>query len=136
MAMNEQKQPPASPVEPSSVDPDELVAHIGRLSITGTSLISAAFHVLLIGLTSIGFISLCVRHRTLHPKAVLNRLAEEQRQAEKAAARSAARQKALQEQAKKPRATTRPKSPIEKKITETSREKPTPTKLNLDGLER
>ena len=129
--MDEQNPPRRTPADPSATDPDELVAHIGRLSVMKTSLISLVFHVLLIGLTSIGFISLCVKHRTLHPKAVLNRLAEEQREAKKAEARRQAREKAMAGRGGKRGSATRPKSPIERKISERSYEKPKPSQLKL-----
>lgn len=129
--MTEQEQRRVREVDPSSVDPDELVSHIAGVSLMKTSLISVGFHVLLIGVTSIGFISLCVKHGTLHPKAVINQLAAEQREAERAEARRAARQKALKTQAAREKAATRPKSPIEKTLTEKSFEKPKPSELKL-----
>lgn len=122
--------PPAGDDGGDAVDPDQLVSHISGLSVFGTSALSVVFHVALIGLTSIGFISLCVKHRTLHPKQVMARLAEEKEEAERAAARRARRQAGATRPAT--RAATRPKSPIEKKINEKSYKKPTPSKLELD----
>ncbi len=123
----------------SSLEPDDLMKDVGKLSIMKTSLISIAFHVLLIGLTSIGFIALCVKHGTLHPKAVLNQPAEEQREAERARAREEAREKIMGgRRATRPGGrgpATRAKSRIEKAVTETSREKPKPSNP-LEALDR
>ena len=132
--MNEDNASPQS--DPPAVDPDDLMAHIDRASTTKTWVISIVFHVLLIGLTSIGFITLCVKHRTLHPKAVVNRQAEEKREAERSQARRLAREKVLKSQPKASgAAATRPKTPIERKVSEVSRQKPTPTTMKLDDYE-
>ena len=131
----------------ASVDPDELISDLSRLSIAKTSLVSILVHVVLVGLTSIGFIALCVRHDTLHPRAVLKALAEKQRQAKLEAAREAARKKLqaqVDQQDKKAKAaskgpeagkTDKPKSKIEKTLQETSPQRPKASSLNLDNLD-
>jgi hypothetical protein len=73
-------------VKANSMFPDDLMAEISRSTLGRTVVISIVVHVLVLGVTSIGFIGLCLKYDTLHPKQAM--LAEVKAQ-KKAAAEAA-----------------------------------------------
>jgi hypothetical protein len=58
-------------VKAQSLFPDDLMAEISRSTLGRTLIVSLAVHALLIGVTSIGFIGLCVKYNSLHPKVAM-----------------------------------------------------------------
>lgn len=80
---------------------DELMADIARPAIGKMLLISAGVHLLVLLLTSIRFISLCIEHHTMNPRAVITAIKQEQHEKELEAKREAAREKILAARKKK-----------------------------------
>ena len=58
-------------VKANSLFPDDLMADISRSTLGRTLVISIVVHVILLGVTSIGFIGLCLKYDTLYPKRVI-----------------------------------------------------------------
>jgi len=140
------------------VKPYALMAEVNRPRMGRMLAISTLFHVALIGLTSITYLSLCVKHKTLHPKWVLKQIQKEETEKQAVADLAKAAEEARKRAAGKGGAakkgaggkeTTEPgtesrsggeaekkagekKSGIEKAVTETSKERPSGSSVNLD----
>ncbi len=73
-------------VKANSIYPDDLMSDISESRMARTFTWSILLHVIVIGVTSIGFISLCLRYDSWDPRIVAERKLEaEQAQAEAAA---------------------------------------------------
>ncbi|HPD14806.1 MAG TPA: hypothetical protein PLE19_07645 [Planctomycetota bacterium] len=86
---------------PQAVDPDELLADVKRQSFLRTVAASTVVHVIVILLTSIGYIGLMRQYKSWHPRIEMKRLAKEQREREDEQRRKEAHDKFLADQAKK-----------------------------------
>jgi len=133
-------------VEPSA-NPAELMSHITSLGFTRTLVISIIAHVILVGVTSVAFVQLCLAYGTTDPRAEVRRVEKEKEDEKREAARTAEREKLkaeaeAREAAKaKEEATAaaaakepeREKTPVEKRVEETSDERPTTSTMSLDA---
>ena len=59
-----------------------ILSDIQDKGLTKPLIMSVIIHVILIGVFSIGYIGLCVKHKTLDPKAEISRIADEKVEAE------------------------------------------------------
>jgi len=149
---------PLRETDAARVKPDALMAEIIRPRMGRMVVISTIFHVLLIGLTSVSYLTLCVKHRTLHPKWVVRQIqkeeAEKQETANVAKAAEEAKKRAAErggaakkgpggKEGTEPGAESRSggeaekkagdkKSGVEKAVTETSKDRPTGSSINLE----
>jgi hypothetical protein len=138
------------------VDPSPLLKDISRGNLAMLVVVAVIAHIVVIGITSVGHISLCMKYGTFWPKPMMKkeREAEEKRKLEE---KQAQQQKAVEEKqaadtaaqaAKKSEGGTkqaseetkngRPKSKIERTIEEKSSERPKEGTVRLDepgGLE-
>ena len=113
-----------------------------------TLLIAVGAHVVLLLISSIGFLRLCARHGTLDPGERIREIKDEEAAQEKKRKIEAAQEKLKAERAKagKPADGTKPadgakpvaresgaaKSPVEKRLEEKSKERPVEPTMNLD----
>ncbi len=74
--------PNSQPDTDGIVDPDVLMAEVNKTSLLKTTLVSVLLHAVLLGVTSLTFISLCAEYNTLHPKDAIQAEAEQQRKEE------------------------------------------------------
>lgn len=122
------------------VDPDELIAPLTGRGIWPVLGISAVFHVVLVLVTSIGFIRLCALHGTLDPRTKMKELQQQENEREREEAREATREKLRSEHrgaAQDPEGAgdgDEPLSAIEREITDVSDERPDESSTNLDDL--
>ena len=130
------------------VHPEMLMTGISDTSVFGKILLSLGIHILLVLLTSIGFIKLCVVHKSLDPRAVIAQQKEEADQQEKEAKKAKLQEEAIKKQKKqkdgktapvqnnKPTAGEKPAgekiAPVEKRLQETSKERPKGSGMDLD----
>jgi len=130
---------PVQTPEGDQVDPDELMSEVSSQSFLRTFLISLAFHAVLIGVTSIGFIMLCAEHNTLHPDVVLRQKAKDKRAEELRKDRLEAQKKLIADQKKAPgspgKGTTRPASKIERQINRKSTTLPAKSGVGLEDID-
>jgi uncharacterized protein YqfA (UPF0365 family) len=144
-------------MEAAGLHPEELMDDISQSTMGKTMAMSIVLHLLVIGLTSIGFIRLCNQYKTLHPRWEIQRVQREE--AEKKAAADAAKAEAeaiarsqeikAQMAAAAAKATTagddqtpgeaagaEPRlSKIEQTIRETSDERPQAPTVSLDNVD-
>jgi hypothetical protein len=83
------------------VDADALIAGLAGPPLSKTLTFSVLIHVVVVLITSVHFISLCVKHDTLDPRAAIQETREAERQRQIEAEREAARQRLLAGQAKR-----------------------------------
>jgi len=86
---------------PQAVDPDELLADVKRQSFLRTVAASTIVHVIVILLTSIGYIGLMRQYKSWHPRIEMKRLAKEKREQEDEQRRKEAHDRFLADQAKR-----------------------------------
>lgn len=131
------RQAPGSGV----VDPDELMGQVSNLPILKIVGISVALHVVLIGITSIGFLMDCSKYKTWHPDVEIRRIAKEQRAEKLLKEREDAQKKLIADQKKKskggtkPGAETRGASDVEKNVTRKSTTLPARSGVGLDDID-
>ena len=118
-----------------AVDPDELMGRISSLSFLRMAGISVAIHVVLIGVTSIGFLMDCSKYKTWHPDAEIRRITKEQRAEKLRKDREDAQRKLIADRKKGPGAETRPSSDVEKKVKRKSTTLPTRSGVGLDDID-
>lgn len=132
------------PIEDLSAD--KLMANVRKSIMTRSLIISLIFHLIFVGLLSIGFIKLCVDYKSLEPRKIIKaeeeKKAEAEKQKKREDAKLAAIEKAKQEAKAGKTAKTpdeskpqdgKPLSKIEKAVTETSKERP--VKSSMDSLD-
>ncbi len=134
------------------VHPEELMKGISDTTLVKKIMLSLGLHVLLLGITSIGFIGLCVKYTSFDPQAEIKK-----EEAGKKAAAEEAEAKAAAEKAKnkkkgtkaKPDKTTpsgqelpatqgqtKPKkSKIERDLEKTSKERPGHSEMSFDDVD-
>ncbi len=140
-------------------DPEKLIENLGKSHFLRMLLYAVLVHMIICVLTSLGFISLCIKYRSMHPREKI-KLEQEKIAAENKAKEDAAKAeeaaklaKAAAEEAKKnpkPAAKETPKegaaapegvgeaqpekkkSKIEQEVEKTSSERPTQSKMGLD----
>lgn len=147
------------------VAPDALMTETTRPRMGRMLAISSIFHVALIGLTSITYLGLCLKHHSLHPKWVIKQILKEEVEKQAAAEATKAAEEAVKKAfaAKKgtpgkesaepaPGKGTEPssatpagkasgkepsdkKSGVEKAVSETSKDRPKGSSLKLDELD-
>jgi hypothetical protein len=119
-----------------AVDPDELVASLTQRSIWGSAFTSIAAHVVLIAATSVTFVMFCWEKQSLDPHAVerVEIAANEEQEREEARRKAveAASKSTSSEADGNPDASG--ESSYQKKINETSPDRPDSSDLELDGL--
>ncbi|MBA3846023.1 MAG: hypothetical protein H0X45_05200 [Planctomycetes bacterium] len=124
------------------VDPDELLRPLGDARFGRTFVIALVLFTVFVGVTSIGYVGLCVQYGTLMPmpkieaerKAEEERKIEEQRSAALAKLQPVADPGAARAPAADPATPDAPrKSAIERAMEETSNEKPADRGLDFDG---
>lgn len=107
------------PARPGTSHPDELMGNISKSTMLKTLPVSLAAHVVVIVLTSVGFMAECVKYNTLYPAEKKARIAKAE-EAREDAAEKAEYVRKLAEKAKGTGAATRPaakpKSPVERRI--------------------
>lgn len=120
-----------------AVDPDELMGRVSNLPILKIVGISVALHVVLIGITSIGFLMDCSKYKTWHPDVEIRRIAKEQRAQKLLKEREDAQKKLIADQKKKSKggAGTKPASDVEKKVTRKSTTLPARSGVGLDDID-
>ena len=118
-------------------NPNDLLVKVARPRLTVSMILSLVLHIILLGLTSIGFIRLCVHYKTMRPKDAVKAEQKAFEEAEKQKAQEDrirnAQLKAQEEKAKKeaeekkaapqePKTSEQPKkkSKIEQKLEETA----------------
>ncbi len=136
-------------VKATSIYPDHLMSGIAKSIMPLALAISLGAHVLVLGLTSVRFVSLCMEHKTLHPKSEIKFQEEQRRQAEVARLReerlaasraeTEARQAAAAAQA--PAATQQPAegtglTPIEQAIQEVDMGRPEPPRATFETIDQ
>ena len=122
-------------IAPDAMESNILMSDISRFSLTGTLLVSLVVHVVVVGLTSIGFVSLCVKYDSLHPRQVIAQMEKQKERESAEATRAAALEKADAGQdgaSAKPQGPDGAKSAIEREIEKTSDERPTDTNVTVD----
>ena len=133
------------PIEDLSAD--KLMANVRKSAMTKGLILSFIFHLIFIGLLSIGFIKLCVEYKDLNPRKIIKENEEKKAEADKQKKREetklAAIEKAKQEAKggktdkasdnKKPGKDGKPLSKVEKDVTETSDDRP--VKSAMDSLD-
>ncbi len=133
---------------PPPVDPFRLMSGMTGSGFAPTLLIAVGAHVVLLLISSIGFLRLCARHGTLDPGERIREIKDEEAAQEKKRKIEAAQEKLKAERAKagKPADGTKPadgakpvaresgaaKSPVEKRLEEKSKERPVEPTMNLD----
>ncbi|HYE07750.1 MAG TPA: hypothetical protein VEL07_19685 [Planctomycetota bacterium] len=124
------------------VDPDELLRPLADARFGRTFVIALVIFTVFVGVTSIGYVGLCVQYGTLMPmprieaerKAEEERKVEEQRQAALAKLQPVADPDAASATPRDEPAPAAPRrSKIERELEETSHEKPADRGLDLDG---
>ncbi|MFT5128468.1 MAG: hypothetical protein ACI8W8_002079 [Rhodothermales bacterium] len=116
--------------------PDEILTKARSRPMSMTLVLSVVFHVILLGLLSIGYIRDAAHYETIYPKAAKAEAVKQQRIEEKKAkaAEDAKKQSeaAAKAQAARPNATKtgKPVSKIEKELQETSNERPVSSDLD------
>lgn len=144
----------------STSDPEMLIADLNKSHMIRMFMYAILIHVIVTVATSLGFISLCVKHHSLHPRKVIEKIEKEaaekkaKEDAAKAAEEAAKLAKAAAEDLKKnpkpavkepareasapaegadaPPANEKKKSKIEQEIEKTSSERPTSPTIGLD----
>jgi hypothetical protein len=71
-------EPAGGNAETLQVDPERLMVEVNRPRLARMVTISTVLHVLLIGLTSLGFLGLCLKYKTFHPKWEVRRIQKEE----------------------------------------------------------
>lgn len=151
-------------MEASGLHPEELMDDITQSAMGKTMAISLVVHALVIGLTSIAFLGLAWKYKSLHPRAIIKQeqreAAEKKAQEDAAKAEAEALQRATEMKAQiaaaaaakaaaKPGAdgaapaaaegaaagADRPPSKIEQAINETSDERPDKPTVSLDNVD-
>ncbi len=147
-------------IKATSIYPDHLMSGVSKSIITKALIFSVVAHVLVIGLTSIGFVRLCLKYKSLHPKILMKAEEDQAREAElekarqekfEAGAKAAQAAKPAEGAAAAPAAdgatppadgtapaaggAEAPKTPIEKAIEEVSHEKPEAPAANFDDVD-
>lgn len=138
MTDSQNSKPPQMPGS-VAVDPDELMGRVSNLPILRMVGISVAIHVVLIGITSIGFLMDCSKYKTWHPDVEIRRIAKEQRAEKLLKDREDAQKKLIADQKKKSKggtsAGTKPASSIEKNVTRKSTTLPARSGVGLDDID-
>lgn len=135
-------------------DADQLLAELNRPQMPRMLLYAFLIHVLLVAVTSMGYISLCVKHHSLHPRQIiqaLEREAAEKKVKEDAAKLAADLAKRAAAAPAQPAAAPAPardgsspakegaapaekkKSKIEQEVEKTSTERPNKPSVSLDS---
>jgi hypothetical protein len=137
-----QNTKPEKPDAASPVDPDALMGKINGLSFFAMFLLSLLIHTVVIGATSVGFIQLCIKHKTIEPDIILRENAKIEQAAERDKKRAerqaqdtklAAQQKSNPKNGGKP--TSKPLTKIEQKINQQSTTLPAKSGVNLDDID-
>lgn len=138
MSDSQNSKPPQTPGS-VAVDPDELMGRVSNLPILKIVGISVVLHVVLIGITSIGFLMDCSKYKTWHPDVEIRRIAKEQRAQKLLKEREDAQKKLIADQKKKSKggtsAGTKPASSIEKNVTRKSTTLPARSGVGLDDID-
>jgi len=138
MSDNQSNNPVESPGS-DQINPDELMGEVNKLSFFRTFTISVIVHVVLIGVTSIGFITLCAEHNTLHPDVVIRRIAKEERAEELRKEREEAQKQLIADQKKAAKSrgsgATRPASKIGQKMKRKSTTLPAKSGVGLEDID-
>ena len=131
--------------------PEELMKGISDTTLVKKIMLSLGLHVLLLGVTSIGFIGLCAKYGTFDPRTKQEDLRKKAAAAEEAKAEAAAQKSEEKKKGTKakpgktePGASKSPasqgpakptKSKIEREIEETSKERPAHSDMSFDDVD-
>ncbi len=135
-----------------SIEPDDLMLKVRKVSLMKGLVYALIIHIILILVTSIGYLSDCSKYKTFHVKTAkkieadnLKKAEEEVRKKELLKKAEEEAKKKLEESKNKPAEAAKPASktddfikknpdnPVIKELNETSKERPTSTTTSLDG---
>lgn len=135
-----------------SIEPDDLMLKVRKVSLMKGLVYALIIHIILILVTSIGYLSDCSKYKTFSVKAAKKIEADNLKKAEEEARKKELLKKAeedakkkLEESKNKPAEAAKPVSkaddfmkknpdnPVIKELNETSKERPTSTTTSLDG---
>jgi len=128
--------------EAGAVRPGDLMQNVSKSTLGRTIPIAIAVHLVVIALTSIGYIGLCIEHKTWFPKDKIRQIArqedaKEKEEAQKSAvadARAREKERAAASGPADRRPTgSRPATPVERRISEVSTSRPAGPTINLDA---
>jgi len=129
--------------EAGAVRPGDLMQDVSKSTLGRTIPIAIAVHLVIIALTSIGYIGLCIKHKTWFPKDKVRQIARQEDAKEKeeaqklavaaAKAREKERAAASAPADRRPTGSRPAMSPVERRISEVSTSRPAGPTINLDA---